>query len=407
MANSKFKTKIQADAGLSLPQETAERVVILDASGNLESSGVSNTTLSYLDATSSIQNQLDAKASDVDLTLVEQDVADLVTLSGVAANSVDLGTFTGSIIPDNSDIKEALQTLETEIAGLPSPFFYAGTYNATTNSPDLDDSGARVEGAVHYVTTAGTHDFGAFGGVIELAVGDKVVFNGTTWDKWDNTDQVASVFGRVGAVMAQTSDYDANQIDFTPAGTIAATNVQSAVEELDGDVQAAQTAADDAQADIDNHESDSSGAHAASAISNTPSGNLAATDVQGALNELQSDIDNLPLGSAGDISETSFAGANNQVSLANVTGLAFANGVVRSFEALVSVSVDAASDSFEVFKLRGIQKGASWDMSVESTGDDSLVNFDITSAGQIQYSSGNYGTFVSLTMKFRAISTGI
>lgn len=39
-------------------------------------------------------------------------------------------------------------------------------------------------------------------------------------------------------------------------------------------------------------------AHAASAITNTPSGNLAATDVQAALNELQSDIDTRALNSA-------------------------------------------------------------------------------------------------------------
>lgn len=48
---------------------------------------------------------------------------------------------------------------------------------------------------------------------------------------------VSSVFGRTGAVTAATSDYDANQIDNTPAGTIAATNVQDAINELDADSQ--------------------------------------------------------------------------------------------------------------------------------------------------------------------------
>lgn len=45
-------------------------------------------------------------------------VVNLNTLSGVAANAIHLGTFTGSIIPDNSDIKEALQELETAVGGL-------------------------------------------------------------------------------------------------------------------------------------------------------------------------------------------------------------------------------------------------------------------------------------------------
>jgi hypothetical protein len=43
------------------------------------------------------------------------------------------------------------------------------------------------------------------------------------------------------------------------------------------------------------------------------------------------------VGSAGDIQETSFSAADNQAAPANVTGLAFANGVVRSFEAQVSI----------------------------------------------------------------------
>jgi type II secretory pathway component PulM len=38
---------------------------------------------------------------------------DLITLSGVSQGAVDLGTFTGATIPDSSDIKEALQALET------------------------------------------------------------------------------------------------------------------------------------------------------------------------------------------------------------------------------------------------------------------------------------------------------
>lgn len=43
--------------------------------------------------------------------------------------------------------------------------------------------------------------------------------------------------------------------------------------------------------DLAAHIADPTDAHDASAISNVPSGNLAATDVQGALNELQSDVD--------------------------------------------------------------------------------------------------------------------
>lgn len=42
-------------------------------------------------------------------------LANLIILSGVAANAQDLGTFTGVTIPDNVTIKAALQALETDL----------------------------------------------------------------------------------------------------------------------------------------------------------------------------------------------------------------------------------------------------------------------------------------------------
>lgn len=106
---------------------------------------------------------------------------------------------------------------------------------------------------------------------------------------------------------------------------------------------------------------------------------------------------------SGDISLTSFSANNNQASAADVTGLAFSNGAIRSFEALVSVSVDATSDLFEQFKLYGIQRGSDWMLSQSATGDSSGFVFTITSSGQVQYTSGIYAGFVSATVKFRAI----
>lgn len=112
-------------------------------------------------------------------------------------------------------------------------------------------------------------------------------------------------------------------------------------------------------------------------------------------------------GSTGDISETSFSAANNQTAAASVTGLAFAVGVVRSFKTLVSVTLDATIDSYEVFELTGINKGSAFDMSVNGVGDESGVVFTITSAGQVQYKSANSAGFVSNMIKFRAETTTV
>jgi hypothetical protein len=49
----------------------------------------------------------------VNLDVLEQQVADLITLAGTTASN--LGSFTGTLIPDNQSIKDALQYLETAI----------------------------------------------------------------------------------------------------------------------------------------------------------------------------------------------------------------------------------------------------------------------------------------------------
>lgn len=173
-------------------------------------------------------------SSDSSLTTA---VDDLITLTGVPENSTDLGTFTGDIIPDDSTIKESLQSLETAIESLPDPMEYKGIWNALTNSPALTD-GTGNNGDVYYVNVAGTQ----FTPNIVFEVGDKVVYNGATakYEKWDMTDAVASVFGRNGVVTAQNNDYTASQITNVPSGNLSATDQQSVNNELQTDIDGRQ-----------------------------------------------------------------------------------------------------------------------------------------------------------------------
>ena len=113
------------------------------------------------------------------------------------------------------------------------------------------------------------------------------------------------------------------------------------------------------------------------------------------------------LKSTGDISETSYSITNSQTSAHNITGFAFDNAIVRSFEAEVSVKIDADADLFEKLSISGIQKGSDWEIAVRSLGDSSGIVFSITSAGQLQYTSLNYTGFVSGIIKFRAITTSV
>ena len=67
-------------------------------------------------ALQALETSLELKGSASLLNTTTSDKNDLVALSGVAAGSGNLGSFTGSIITDDVTIKAALQELETEVA---------------------------------------------------------------------------------------------------------------------------------------------------------------------------------------------------------------------------------------------------------------------------------------------------
>ena len=66
-------------------------------------------------ALQALETSVESKGSSASLTSLTTAVGDLNTLSGVAQNDEDLGTFTGSTIADSVTIKTALQTLETTV----------------------------------------------------------------------------------------------------------------------------------------------------------------------------------------------------------------------------------------------------------------------------------------------------
>jgi hypothetical protein len=79
---------------------------------------------------------------------------------------------------------------------------YQGTWNASTNTPTLA-SGVGVKGYYYVVSVAGSTNLD---GVTDWLVGDWAVYNGTAWQKVDNTDAVTSVNGQTGAVVLTTTN---------------------------------------------------------------------------------------------------------------------------------------------------------------------------------------------------------
>ena len=102
------------------------------------------------------------------------------------------------------ELQSAVDELAQMIADLPNPIVYKGTWDASTNTPTLSNSDTGVEGFLYQVQVAGTVDFGS--GPISFEIGDKVVNNGTNWEKWDLTDAVLSVNGETGIVSLTTTE---------------------------------------------------------------------------------------------------------------------------------------------------------------------------------------------------------
>lgn len=90
-----------------------------------------------------------------------------------------------------------------------------GSWNASTNTPTLAD-GTGTSGDTYRVSVAATRNLGS--GNLAFGVDDRVVYNGTTWEKWDTNDAVTSVHGRTGDVTAQAGDYAA-YYDKWPVGS--------------------------------------------------------------------------------------------------------------------------------------------------------------------------------------------
>ncbi len=93
-------------------------------------------------AIQALETALELKAASATVTEIDANVDDLISLSGVAENASGLGTFTGSTISDASNIKDALQDLETAVEGAQAGSAVADRTKTVTGDADT----------THYVT---------------------------------------------------------------------------------------------------------------------------------------------------------------------------------------------------------------------------------------------------------------
>ncbi len=147
-----------------------------------------NTNISYLQSSSGkLEFDLFDLSSDVSILNIDYNL--FKNSKGQANGLASLG----------ADAKIPESQLPYSVLGAT---IYQGTWNALTNSPTLVSSSG-TKGYYYIVSVAGSTNLN---GISDWALGDWIIFNGTTWNKVDNTDAVVSVNGQTGIVNLTTSN---------------------------------------------------------------------------------------------------------------------------------------------------------------------------------------------------------
>jgi len=150
-------------------------------------------------------------------TVPNTDVTGLGTMSTQNSNNISVtgGSMNGVTISDyvataTKGVANGVASLDgsgtVPISQLPSAVLgalsYQGTWNASTNTPTLTSS-VGTKGYYYVVSVAGSTNLN---GITDWVVGDWAVYNGTVWQKVDNTDAVTSVNGYTGTVVLTNTD---------------------------------------------------------------------------------------------------------------------------------------------------------------------------------------------------------
>jgi hypothetical protein len=209
-------------------------------------------------------------------TIPSTDVTGLGTMSTQNSNNINVtgGSMSGVTISDYIPTTQkaaalGVATLDSStkvpISQIPDAVIgalnYQGTWNASTNTPTLTSS-VGTKGYYYVVSVAGSTNLN---GTSDWLVGDWAVYNGTIWQKIDNTDSVTSVNGLTGAVVLTTTNVaegtnlyytDARARASVSAGTGISYNsttgvITNASPSLGGDVVGPASATDNAVARFD------------------------------------------------------------------------------------------------------------------------------------------------------------
>ena len=178
------------------------------------------TTTTGLAGTNAIvTNSGTSSAAVFDFTIPRGDTG----ATGATGAGVAVGGTTGQFLQKASNAN-----YDTTWATITGTLVYQGSWNASTNTPTLTSS-VGTNGYYYVVGTSGSTNLN---GITDWVVGDWAIFNGSVWQKIDNTDLVSSVNGQTGVVVLGAADVGALSTITSTDGSIAITSPNATTRDL-------------------------------------------------------------------------------------------------------------------------------------------------------------------------------
>jgi hypothetical protein len=171
---------ITGTTNLSITNRTATTLDVASSTGTDATVPAANGTQAGLLSSTGFNKLSNISITQpVDLNSLETNLANLITLTGVAADSTNLGSFTGNILSNTATIKQALQTLENELENTQSSVNNFEWYNSAldniTTPPGTPSTGDRYLIGLDTGASVATAAWAGQDGTV-------AEWNGASWD---------------------------------------------------------------------------------------------------------------------------------------------------------------------------------------------------------------------------------